>query len=110
LEKKSAIYIDGSNTYNKLKKLGLPDEDKRLISLRSFSYCWASGSSYRRDIMLEIVSEFTMILEKKREVVRKQQTISRDLALRRFRDSRKGKIMYDGWSHTRKGCGCKIGD
>lgn len=24
-----AIYFDGSNTYNKLKILGLPEEDKR---------------------------------------------------------------------------------
>jgi len=33
-----AIYFDGSNTYNKLKTLGLPEEDKRFDFSAFVSY------------------------------------------------------------------------
>ena len=101
-----AIYFDGSNTYNKLKMLGLPEEDKRF----DFSAFVAHIVGQRN-----LISKRYYVgmgrnqdgSEKGEKLVRKQQQFLETLRSNGF-EVKPGKIMYDGGRIREKGVDVKL--
>lgn len=89
-----AVYIDGSNTYNKLKKLGLPDEDKRFDFSAFISHIIGERQLVSKRYYVGIVRNHDNS-EKSEKLVRKQQQFLETLRTDRF-EIKRGKIMYDG--------------
>ena len=101
-----AIYIDGGNTYRKLKDFGLPEENKR-FNFGAFA-CYLLGTR-------ELVSKRYYVgqvrntdhTNKSEELVRKQQIFLETLRAVNF-DVKLGKIMYDGGRIREKGVDVKL--
>lgn len=101
-----AIYFDGSNTYNKLKRLGLPEEGKR-FDLDTFAKHIAGERELTsKRYYVGIVRNHDKS-EKSETLVRKQQQFLETLRSSGF-DMKLGKIMYDGARIREKGVDVKL--
>lgn len=102
-----AIYIDGSNTYNKLKKIGLPEEGKRFDFSAFVSHIVSDRELISKRYYVGIVRNYDGS-QKSEDLVRKQQQFLETLRLSGF-EIKKGKIMYDGIGDIReKGVDVKL--
>ncbi|MFH1235351.1 MAG: NYN domain-containing protein [Parcubacteria group bacterium] len=103
---KVAVYTDGSNTYNKLKKLGLPDEDKRFDFSAFVAHIVGERQLVSKRYYVGIVRDHDGS-EKSEKLVRKQQQFLETLRSAGF-EIKKGKIMYDGGRIREKGVDVKL--
>jgi len=101
-----AIYFDGSNTYNKLKKLGLPEEGKRFDFSALVSHIVGERQLVSKRYYVGIVRNHDNS-EKSEKLVRKQQQFLETLRTSGF-EVKKGKIMYDGGRIREKGVDVKL--
>ena len=103
---KVAVYIDGSNTYNKLKKLGLPEEDKRFDFSAFVSHIVGERQLVSKRYYVGIVRNHDGS-EKGEKLVRKQQQFLETLRSVDF-EIKRGKIMYDEGRIREKGVDVKL--
>jgi len=101
-----AIYIDGSNSYNKLKKLGLPEEDKRFDFSAFVAHIVGERQLVSKRYYVGIVRNHDGS-EKSEKLVRKQQQFLETLRSSGF-EVKPGKIMYDGGRIREKGVDVKL--
>ncbi len=101
-----AIYFDGSNTYNKLKALGLPEEDKRFDFSAFVSHIVGERQLVSKRYYVGIVRNHDNA-EKSEKLVRKQQQFLETLRSTGF-EIKPGKIMYDGGRIREKGVDVKL--
>ena len=102
-----AIYIDGNNTYNKLKELGLPEKTKR-FSLANFTHhLLGERELVSRRYYVGIVKNHDNS-EKGAAMVTGQQKFLEGLRADGF-EVKPGKIMYDSKDRIReKGVDVKL--
>lgn len=101
-----AIYFDGSNTYNKLKTLGLPEEDKRFDFSAFVAHIVGERKLISKRYYVGIVRNHDGS-EKGEKLVRKQQQFLETLRSAGF-EVKPGKIMYDGGRIREKGVDVKL--
>lgn len=101
-----AVYIDGSNTYNKLKKLGLPENTKRFSHDSFISYLVGKRGLISKRYYVGIVKNHDNS-EKGEKMVRAQQKFLEGLRSKGF-TVKKGKIMYDNMLIREKGVDVKL--
>lgn len=101
-----AIYIDGSNTYNKLKKLGLPEEGKRVDYSTFVKHIVGKRKLISKRYYVGIVRNHDYS-EKSEKLVRKQQQFLETLRSSDF-EVKPGRIMYDGGRIREKGVDVKL--
>lgn len=101
-----AVYIDGSNTYNKLKKLGIPEEDKRVDYSAFISHIVGDRQLVSKRYYVGIVRNHDGS-DKGEKLVRKQQQFLESLRSGGF-EVKAGKIMYDGGRIREKGVDVKL--
>lgn len=100
------VYIDGSNTYNKLKKLGLPEEGKRFDFSAFVSHIIGERKLVSKRYYVGIVRNHDGS-EKSETLARKQQQFLETLRSTGF-EVKPGKIMYDGGRIREKGIDVKL--
>ncbi len=105
-KEKVAVYIDGSNTYNKLKKLGLPEEDKRFDFSAFVSHIVGERQLVSKRYYVGIVRNHDST-HKSEKLVRKQQQFLETLRSTGF-EVKPGRIMYDGGRIREKGVDVKL--
>ena len=101
-----AIYFDGSNTYNKLKKLGIPEEGKRFNFATFAAHIAGERKLISKRYYVGIVRNHNNS-EKSETLVRKQQQFLETLRSTDF-EIKSGKIMYDGGRIREKGVDVKL--
>lgn len=101
-----AIYIDGSNTYNKLKNLGLPEEGKRFDFDRFVKHLTGERTLVSKRYYVGIVRNHDHSAKSERLVKKQQQHLERLRAV--GFDIKPGKIMYDGGRIREKGVDVKM--
>lgn len=101
-----AIYFDGSNIYNKLKKLGLPEEDKRFDFSAFVAHIVGERKLISKRYYVGIVRNHDQS-EKSEKLVRKQQQFLETLRSSGF-EIKPGRIMYDGARIREKGVDVKL--
>lgn len=106
IKEKVAVYIDGSNTYNKLKALGLPEKTKRFDYTAFVAHIIGARALISKRYYVGIVRNHDNS-EKSEKLVRKQQQFLERLRLADF-EVKPGKIMYDGSRIREKGVDVKL--
>lgn len=101
-----AIYIDGGNTYRKLKDMGLPEDDKRFDFDALVLNVLAGRKLISKRYYVGIVRNHDGS-QKSEKLVKKQQQHLERLKLTGF-DVKPGKIMYDGGRIREKGVDVKL--
>lgn len=102
-----AIYIDGSNTYNKLRTFGLPEKTKRFSLANFVAYLLGERELVSKRYYVGIVKNHDNS-EKGDLLVKGQQKYLEGLRTEDF-DVKPGKIMYDGKDRIReKGVDVKL--
>jgi len=101
-----ALYIDGSNTYNKLKTFGLPEEKKRFDFSAFVSHIAGEREIISKRYYVGIVRNHDNS-EKGELLVRKQQQFLETLRSTGF-EIKPGKIMYDSGRIREKGVDVKL--
>ena len=101
-----AIYIDGGNTYRKLKDLGLPEEGKRFDFGAFAAHLLGDRELVSKRYYVGQVRN-TDHTAKSEELVRKQQIFVDTLRNTGF-DVKLGKIMYDAGRIREKGVDVKL--
>jgi uncharacterized LabA/DUF88 family protein len=101
-----AIYIDGGNTYRKLKDFGLPEEGKRFDFDAFARYLVGDRELVSKRYYVGQVRNFDHTA-KSEELVRKQQMFLETLRTTGF-DVKLGKIMYDAGRIREKGVDVKL--
>ncbi len=101
-----AIYIDGSNTYNKLKSFGLPEEGKRFDFSAFVSHVAGDRELVSKRYYVGIVRNHDNS-EKGELLARKQQQFLEILRSTGF-EIKPGKIMYDSDRIREKGVDVKL--
>ncbi len=102
-----AVYIDGSNTYNKLKAFELPEEGKRFDFFAFVSYIVGERKLVSKRYYVGIVRNHDNS-EKGDLLARKQQSFLATLRTTGF-EVKPGRIMYDGVDRIReKGVDVKL--
>lgn len=101
-----AIYIDGSNTYNKLKALGFPEEGKRFDLSAFVSHIAGEREMVSKRYYVGIVRNHNNS-DKGDLLVKKQQQFLETLRATGF-EVKPGKIMYDSGKIREKGVDVKL--
>lgn len=101
-----AIYIDGSNTYNKLKSFGLPEEGKRFDFSAFVSHIVGKRELISKRYYVGIVRNHDNS-DKGEVLARKQQQFLETLRSAGF-EIKPGKIMYDSGRIREKGVDVKL--
>ncbi len=101
-----AIYIDGGNTYRKLKDMGLPEDDKRFDFDAFISNILAGRKLISKRYYVGIVRNHDGSTKSEKLVKKQQQHLER-LKLAEF-DVKPGKIMYDNGRIREKGVDVKL--
>ena len=101
-----AIYIDGSNTYNKLKALGIPEETKRFDYSVFVAHIVGERKLISKRYYVGIVRNHDNSEKSEKLVIKQQQHLER-LRLSGF-EVKPGKIMYDGGRIREKGVDVKL--
>ncbi len=94
------VYMDGSNTYNKLKSLGLPESDKRFDFDGFISYLATGKKLMSKRYYVGIVRNHDNT-EKGEKMARSQQKFLEGLRNCGF-VIKQGRIMYDGKDRIRE--------
>lgn len=103
---KVAVYIDGSNIYNRLKEFDIPEEDKRFDYSAFVTHLLGERELVSKRYYVGIVRNHDNS-EKGERLVKKQQQHLERLRLAGF-DIKQGKIMYDGGRIREKGVDVKL--
>jgi len=101
-----AIYIDGGNTYRKLKDFGLPEDGKRFDFDAFVHYLLSTRELVSKRYYVGQVRN-TDHTDKSEELVRKQQIFLETLRASSF-DVKLSKIMYDTGRIREKGVDVKL--
>lgn len=105
-KEKVAVYIDGGNTYRKLKDLGIPDSDKRFNYSQFVDYLVGEREVVSKRYYVGRVRNFDNT-DRSEKLVRKQQQFLDSLANQGFQ-VKEGKIMYDRAGIREKGVDVKL--
>lgn len=100
------IYIDGGNTYRKLKEFGFPEEGKRFDFKALSDHLLGERILVSKRYYVGQVRN-TDNTDKSEELVRKQQQFLETLRSANF-DVKLGKIMYDAGRIREKGVDVKL--
>lgn len=101
-----AIYVDGGNTYRKLKNFNLPEEGKRFDFAAFANHLLSERELVSKRYYVGQVRNFDKS-EKSEELVRKQQMFLETLRTNGF-EVKLGKIMYDAGRIREKGVDIKL--
>lgn len=101
-----AVYIDGSNTYNKIKSLGIPEKDHRFDYAAFVDHLAGERELISKRYYVGIVKNHDKS-EKGELMVKSQQRFLEGLRSTGF-DVKAGKIMYDGGRIREKGVDVKL--
>jgi len=103
---KVAVYIDGGNTYRRLKELNIPKKFARIDYSAFVQHLLGSRELISKRYYVGIVRNINNS-EKAEKMVKDQQTFLNGLNLEGF-DIKPGKIMYDNGNIREKGVDVKI--
>ncbi len=101
-----AVYIDGSNTYRRLKDLGIPQKPSRFDYLAFVKHLVGDRILLSKRYYVGIVRNVDGS-EKAEKMVRSQQKFLNGLQTEGF-EIKAGKIMYDGGNIREKGVDVKL--
>ena len=101
-----AVYIDGGNTYRRLKDLNIPEKSNRFDFSSFITYLVGDRELISKRYYVGIVRNIKGT-EKEEYMVKKQQTFLNGLVIDGF-DVKKGKIMYDDGKIREKGVDVKL--
>lgn len=101
-----AVYIDGSNTYQRLKEIGIPELSKRFNFSAFVRHLVGERSLLSKRYYVGIVKNFNNS-EKGEKMVKGQQKFLEGLRTEGF-DVKSGRIMYDGGRIREKGVDVKL--
>ena len=96
-----AVYVDGGNTYRKLKEVGLPEKDKIFVHSDFIAHLVGDRELISKRYYVGIVKNYNDS-QKGEEMVRKQQRFLDALRESGF-DVKPGRIMYDKGDIREKG-------
>jgi uncharacterized LabA/DUF88 family protein len=105
-EERVAIYIDGGNTYKRLKSLGFPSGGSRFDYSTFANYLAGGRNLISKRYYVGVVRNIDNS-EKAEKMVRSQQKFLDSLSLESF-EIKRGKIMYDDGKIREKGVDVKI--
>ena len=105
-KEKIAIYIDGSNTYKRLKNLGIPKKSTRFDYSIFIKHLVGDRTLVSKRYYVGIVRNIDQS-EKAEKMVRSQQKFLNSLKNEGF-DIKPGKIMYDDGNIREKGVDVKL--
>ena len=105
-EEKVAIYIDGGNTYKRLKNLGIPDKSNRFDYSAFVKHLIGDRNLISKRYYIGMVRNVDNS-EKAEKMVRGQQKFLDGLQAEGF-EIKRGKIMYDGGDIREKGVDVKL--
>jgi len=100
------VYIDGGNTYRKLKELGIPKQDKRFDYSAFVNYLVGERELVSKRYYVGIVKNHDNS-KKSEDMVKSQQKFLSGLENEEFTIKR-GRIMYDGKRIREKGVDVKL--
>ncbi|MES2135251.1 MAG: NYN domain-containing protein [Patescibacteria group bacterium] len=101
-----AVYIDGSNTYNRLKAFGLPELGKKFDHSAFISHIVGARDLVSKRYYVGIVKNYDNTSEGENRV-KKQQMFLEALRTSGF-EVKSGKIMYDSGKIREKGVDVKL--
>ncbi|HEY4483345.1 MAG TPA: NYN domain-containing protein [Candidatus Paceibacterota bacterium] len=101
-----AIYIDGSNTYQRLKEMGVPEAPKRFNFSAFVQHLVGERMLVSKRYYIGIVKNFENS-EKGDKMVKGQQKFLEGLRTEGF-EVKSGRIMYDGGRIREKGVDVKL--
>lgn len=101
-----AIYIDGSNTYQRLKSLGLPRQAARFDYSAFINHLVGDRNLRSKRYYVGVVRNINGS-EKAEKMVRSQQKFLDNLQTEGF-EIKRGKIMYDSGNIREKGVDVKL--
>lgn len=105
-KEKVAVYIDGGNTYRRLKKLGIPNKEKRFDFSDFIMHLVGDRELISKRYYVGVVKNITKT-EKEEKMVKSQQKFLDGLRNDGF-DVKLGKIMYDNGKIREKGVDVKM--
>ena len=100
-QERVVVYIDGGNTYRKLKEIGLPEKNTTFIHADFVAYLVGNRELISKRYYVGIVKNYNNS-QKGEEMVKKQQRFLDALRESGF-DVKPGRIMYDGGDIREKG-------
>lgn len=106
MKERVAIYIDGGNTYKRLKSLGLPKKDTRFDYSAFIKHLLGDRTLISKRYYVGIVRNVDGS-EKAEKMVRSQQKFLNGLKNEGF-EIKQGRIMYDGGNIREKGVDVKL--
>jgi uncharacterized LabA/DUF88 family protein/uncharacterized protein YqfB (UPF0267 family) len=101
-----AVYIDGGNTYRKLKKVGIPENSRRFDFSAFVTHLVGDRHLVSKRYYVGIVKNFDNS-EKSEKLVKSQQRFLEGLRSEGF-EIKPGKIMYDDGRIREKGVDVKL--
>ncbi len=101
-----AVYIDGGNTYRRLKEIGIPEKSKRFDFSAFVEHLAGERSLGSKRYYVGIVKNFENS-RKGEKMVKDQQKFLEGLRSENF-EVKSGKIMYDGGRIREKGVDVKL--
>ena len=105
-KEKVAVYIDGSNTYRRLKESGIPEKDTRFDYSAFVEYLIGNRQLISKRYYIGLVKNFNN-LDKVEKMVKSQQKFLTSLESENF-NIKRGRIMYDSNSIREKGVDVKL--
>ncbi len=105
-KEKVAIYIDGGNTYRRLKDVGMPEKSKRFDFSAFVEHLVGERELISKRYYVGIVKNFDESA-KGEQMVKSQQTFLNALVAEGF-VVKFGRIMYDGGAIREKGVDVKL--
>lgn len=101
-----AVYIDGSNTYQRLKEIGVPENSKKFNFTAFVEHLVGERTLESKRYYIGIVKNFDNS-EKGERMVKSQQKFLEGLRTEGF-EVKSGRIMYDGGRIREKGVDVKL--
>lgn len=105
-KEKVAIYIDGGNTYQRLKEVGMPDKERKFDYSAFIEHLIGNRDLVSKRYYVGIVKNFDNS-EKSQKMEKSQQKFLAALESENF-DIKKGRLMYDGGNIREKGVDVKL--
>jgi len=105
-KEKVAIYIDGGNTYQRLKEIGIPFKDKKFDYSTFIKHLMGNRDLVSKRYYVGIVKNFDNSA-KSQKMEKSQQKFLAGLESEGF-DIKKGRLMYDSGNIREKGVDVKL--
>ncbi len=105
-KEKVAVYIDGGNTYRRLKEIGLPEKSSRFDYSALVKHLVGDRDLISKRYYVGVVKNFDGSA-KGEQMVKSQQTFLNSLTEQGF-EVKLGRIMYDGGAIREKGVDVKL--